>query len=74
MSQIVATGTQERPLIFVTDNDGHNYLIPLDEEKRFYKWVEYMESEDEDAKWEGHEYDSLGSDPTCYKIIGEVRL
>ena len=72
MSRLIATGTPERPLIFIKDNDGHNYLIPVDEEERFRLWVEYMESDGDEA-WEGHEYDSLGSHPSCYKIIGEVR-
>jgi hypothetical protein len=74
VTQLIATGTQERPLIFVKDNDGHGYYIPADEEERFGKWVEYMESESEDAPWEGHEYEHLGSHPSCYKIIGEVRI
>jgi hypothetical protein len=72
VSALIATGTPERPLIFIKDNDGHLYCIPADEEERFHRWVEYMESEEDDAEWEGHEYDSLGSHPSCYKIIGEV--
>lgn len=73
MTRLIATGTKERPLIFINDNDGHLYCIPSDEEERFHRWVDYMESEDDEATWEGHEYDSLGSGPSCYKIIGEVR-
>lgn len=74
MSVLVATGTPERPLIFVQDDDGHDYVIPADEAKRFRKWVRYTQSEDEDATWEGHEYDPIGCDPSSLQIIGEVRL
>ena len=28
MSHIIATGTPERPLCFLKDNDGHAYLVP----------------------------------------------
>lgn len=72
--QLIATGTPERPLIFVNDDSGHLYCIPADEEERFSKWVEYTEYGDEDVEWVGHGYDPLGSAPSCYKLIGEVRL
>lgn len=71
--KVIATGTPEKPLCFLKDNDGHSYLIPVDEEARFYAWVKYMESET-DEEWEGHEYDHLGSHLSCYQIVGEVRL
>jgi hypothetical protein len=32
----------------VSDNDGHDYVIHVEEENAFYSWVEYMEG-DEDA-------------------------
>lgn len=72
MKALIATGTPERPLCIIKDNDGHAYLIPVDEQERFHRWVAYMEGETED--WEGHEYDSLGSHLSCYKIVGEVWL
>lgn len=73
MSQLIATGTQERPLMIIKDNDGHTYLIPVGDEERFHRWVAYMEGES-DEKWDGYEYDPLGSHLSCYQIVGEVRL
>jgi hypothetical protein len=70
----IATGTPERPLTIVKDNDGHTYIIPADEEERFWEWVHWMEDEDEIAAWEGHVYESIGCSPSCLRIVGEVRL
>lgn len=43
---------------FVTDDDGHNYIIPADKKDEFQRWVEYMESDS------GEEFDGDGADAT----------
>lgn len=71
---VIARGTAEHPLTIVKDNDGHTYIIPANEEGRFWCWVAYMESKDENATWEGHEYDSIGCSLSFLRITGEVEL
>ena len=33
----------------VSDNDGHDYIIPVEDELLFESWVEAMESDEETA-------------------------
>ena len=38
--------TSKTPFILVSDDDGHDYLIPKNEEDQFYKWVESVDDEE----------------------------
>jgi hypothetical protein len=31
----------------IGDNDGHDYIIPTEQEDLFYRWVDAMESDEE---------------------------
>lgn len=55
----------------LSDNDGHHYLVPAENEDAFNKWVDSF-NEDEEGDPDGYEKlgaESLGCSPTCVSFI-----
>jgi hypothetical protein len=48
----------------VSDNDGHDYVIPVGEDEQFYAWVDAME--------DGQDY--AGKDFEPYRLGGSLSL
>lgn len=51
----------------VSDDDGHDYLIPVGEEDRFKSWISYMENNSPGFAWMGRDYDRCRINP--YRLI-----
>lgn len=57
--------TKEPRFRFVSDDDGHDYLIPADKESAFDEWMEYSDVSDE---WSGEDFTDCRIDYSmnCY--------
>jgi len=59
------TGPQRYKLL--SDNDGHHYLVPVENEEKINKWVDSFNDEEESDPdgYEKLDAQSLGCSPTC---------
>ena len=60
---------------FITDNDGHWYLIDVGQEREFEHWVEAMGSSSAD-EWKGWDFEDnrIDSSPEYYTILDAKRI
>jgi hypothetical protein len=42
---------------FVSDDDGHWYLINAEDEAEFKRWIEWQADLEQDAEWRGRDFD-----------------
>lgn len=56
----------QQRMCFVKDDDGHTYLIQVDQRAAFETWMEagpYWEG------YEGPEFESIGCSTSCYSFV-----
>lgn len=53
---------------FVSDDDGHDYLIEVGKEDAFDKWLDAVSSGDPEFEGEEFDDDAIGCNPSCYSF------
>jgi hypothetical protein len=58
--------TSKRRYKLLSDDDGHHYLVPVENEEKFNEWVDSFNEEEGDPDgYEKLDAESLGCSPTC---------